>query len=345
MALLLALAVIVRYGALEVLGQGTTAFCEAGYSWMENSKGQSPCLVASYLLTPCSTSAASWVFPLAPGYHYNTPTDSPTSATPCRCNSVFYSAISACATCQGEQIAVVPWTLYAENCTTVYVSKYPEDIPSGTSVPAWAYIDVSKEGTFNPTAAQAVASSDALDSTALSNGPTSGTALSTTPPDATPTDVGSPEPTADGSNSSSSTKKSINIGAIVGGVVGGVVGLLAIGLTIFFALRHKRNAARNTPTGPLDLTAGEHGRYGDKPAGPDVGTEPLASPKLYDPDDPTTFPGSSDTQDPSSHDSATYPSAVQPHPSTVPYAYPTAGAFQSNIAASANPTYKGVPEL
>ncbi|KAJ3016881.1 hypothetical protein NUW54_g710 [Trametes sanguinea] len=279
MALLLALALSVHHGAVEVLGQGTSAFCEAGYSWMENSKGQSPCLVASYLLTPCSTTAgaymqtltttrikpinilhnvASWVFPLTPGYHYNTPTNSPTSATPCRCNSVFYSAISACATCQGEQLAVVPWTLYAENCTTVYVSKYPDDIPSGTSVPAWAYIDVSKEGTFDPNAAQALASSDVPDSTALSNGPTSSTGLNTLPPDATPTGIDSPEPTSDGSNSTSSSTKPVNIGAIVGGVVGGVVGLLAIGLTIFFALRHKRNAARNAPTGPLDLTAGEY---------------------------------------------------------------------------------------
>ncbi|KAI9067633.1 hypothetical protein FKP32DRAFT_1620132 [Trametes sanguinea] len=345
MALLLALALSLHHGAVEVLGQGTSAFCETGYSWMENSKGQSPCLVASYLLTPCSTTAASWVFPLTPGYHYNTPTNSPTSATPCRCNSVFYSAISACATCQGEQLAVVPWTLYAENCTTVYVSKYPDDIPSGTSVPAWAYIDVSKEGTFDPNAAQALALSDVPDSTAPSNGPTSSIGLNTSPPDATPTGIDSPEPTSDGSNSTSSSKKSVNIGTIVGGVVGGVVGLLAIGLTIFFALRHKRNAARNAPTGPLDLTAGEYGRYVEKPAGPDVGTEPLPSPKLYDPDDPTTFPGSSDAQAPSSHGSATYPSPVQSHPSTVPYAYPTSGAFQSNIAPATIPTYKGVPEL
>ena len=81
--------------------------------------------------------------------------------------------------------------------------------------------------------------------------------------------------------SGSTSKKSTNIGAIVGGAVGGVVGLIAIGLAIFFWMRHRRNAARDAPTGPLDLTAGEHGHYVEKPFEPEVMAAPLSSPKLY----------------------------------------------------------------
>ena len=80
---------------------------------------------------------------------------------------------------------------------------------------------------------------------------------------------------------SSSGKKSTNIVAIVGGAVGGVVGLIAIGLAIFFWMRHRRNAARDAPTGPLDLTAGEHGHYVEKPFEPEAMAAPLPSPKLY----------------------------------------------------------------
>ncbi|KAJ8487483.1 hypothetical protein ONZ51_g4144 [Trametes cubensis] len=298
-----------------VTGQGTSAICQAAYSWMSNDKDQSPCLVASYLLSPCSTPAASWVYPLTPGYHYNTPTDSPTSATSCRCSTVFYSMISACATCQGLEIDVVP---------------YPDDIPSVISVPAWAYIDITRYGTFSAVAAEEVASQDAPDSTGLATA---------TGSNASPTQGSS----GNTNNSGSSTgKKSTNIGAIVGGAVGGVVGLIAIGLVIFFWMRHRRNAARDAPTGPLDLTAGEHGHYVEKPFEHEAMAAPLPSPKLYDPDDPSTFPTSLDNQAPSFGGSTTLASPVHP---TMSYAYPAPGGYQSHSGAGTNPAYKGIPEL
>ena len=39
--------------------------------------------------------------PLPSGYHYNGPLVS--TATPCKCSTVYYSVISACATCQDGQ--------------------------------------------------------------------------------------------------------------------------------------------------------------------------------------------------------------------------------------------------
>lgn len=70
-----------------------------------------------------------------------------------------------------------------------------------------------------------------------------------------------------GGNNDASSKKSTNIAPIVGGAVGGVVGLIAINLAIFFWLRHRRNATRDAPMGPVDLTTGEDKQYSDKPTG------------------------------------------------------------------------------
>ena len=96
---------------------------------MFNSKNQNPCLVSSWLFTPCSSPSGasqvtrraaqnshpaslwyldSFVFPLTPGFHYNTPLNSSDSATPCRCNTVLFSTIAACATCQGGEDDIVP---------------------------------------------------------------------------------------------------------------------------------------------------------------------------------------------------------------------------------------------
>ncbi|KAI0771928.1 hypothetical protein BD413DRAFT_547077 [Trametes elegans] len=358
------IAVVVSLSALlnGSLAQGTDAVCLTGYEWMSNSKGQSPCLVSSYLLSPCvTTAAASYVSPLLYGYHYNSPQNNPSSATPCRCSTVFYSTISACATCQGQGSFILPWSTYSTNCSTVYSRQYPDDIPGGTAVPAWAYIDVIANDTFNPVVARAVAeqgidhslcicpraqthrNQGAIESTATSNGPTA-TSLASAP-GVSQTAAGAPQ-SPDGNNtdgSPSSSKSSTDIGAIVGGAVGGVVGVVGIGLAVFFWLRRKRNAAHNAPTGPVDLVGGENGQYVEKAAETDAFVAPLPSPKVYDPNDPSTFPSNFDAQADASRSSAIYPSPTQAHFPAIPYAYPVATA--SEPTTGTNPTYRGAPEL
>ena len=61
----------------------------------------------------------SWVYPLSAGYHYNTPIDNSLSATPCRCNTVLYSTIQACATCQGQENYIPPYALHTMFCVSV----------------------------------------------------------------------------------------------------------------------------------------------------------------------------------------------------------------------------------
>ncbi|PIL36824.1 hypothetical protein GSI_00514 [Ganoderma sinense ZZ0214-1] len=335
--------------------QGTNAVCNSGYGWMSNSKGQSPCLISSWLFTPCSAPADSWVYPLSPGYHYNTPLDNSQSATPCRCNTVLFSTIAACATCQGQEEYIVPWSTYSQNCSTVYVQKYPATIPSGTSIPAWAYLDITTNNTFNPAAAQAVASQNAPDSTAPSTASqTAGATSLTAAPSATSGSNGAP---STGQNSGSTSKKSSNVGPIVGGVVGGIAAIVLIGVVVFFVLRSRRNAARNQPTGPVDLTAnGNYGQYPQQqyanyPADMQYGekspvgaqsdpSQPLmVNQRLYDPNDPTTFP----SQDPyagSLQASTGYPTTETTAAASNPYV-----GYQGSVATNQNPTYHGAPEL
>ncbi|EJF62913.1 hypothetical protein BD309DRAFT_957603 [Dichomitus squalens] len=332
------------------VAQGTNAVCNSGFDWMTNSKGQSPCLVSSYLFTPCSAPAASWVYPLSPGFHYNTPLDDPSSATPCRCNTVLFSTIAACATCQGQEEFIVPWSTYQQNCSTVYIEQYPENIPVGTAVPAWAYLDITTNNTFNPVQAEAVAAQNVPESTASGTpSSTSNGATLTAPPTETSSSDGAPN-SGSNSNSGTSSKKS-NVGPIVGGVVGGIGGLALIGLVLFFILRHRRNARENQPTGPIDLTAGgdygQYAQYGntygeaqyaEKSPGavPDSAQPLMSNAKLYDPNDPSTFP----TVDPyatSAHASTGYPATE--------HTLINNGPNQPSISANQNPTYRGAPEL
>lgn len=67
--------------------------------------------------------ADAWVYPLDDGLHYNTPFALNTSATPCRCNTVIYSTISACATCQGQFNFVPSWKTYSTNCTRPTIGR------------------------------------------------------------------------------------------------------------------------------------------------------------------------------------------------------------------------------
>ncbi|PVF99557.1 hypothetical protein CPB86DRAFT_289726 [Serendipita vermifera] len=66
--------------------------------------------------------------------------------TACSCNSVIYQLYSA-------------WSYWRTNCTDdglITVATYPKPIPFGTAVPAWAYLDITMDDSFNPTDAKAM---------------------------------------------------------------------------------------------------------------------------------------------------------------------------------------------
>jgi len=262
--------------------------------------------------------------PLASGLVYLGPTLG--YGNGCRCSSVFYSLLSACALCQSDDY--LKWSAYKENCTTVYPGIFPYNIPNATKIPSWAYLDVVPSDQFLPAAAQAVAGGP--ESTSIPS--STSAAASSSRSSSTSTSV----PTTSGSGSSSSSQSS-NTGAIAGGVVGGIVGLALIAALVFWWTRRRR--AQPTSSALVDYMPAPMTESAASPSGVSFNqTTPFGgapSPKLYDPSDPSTFPSSpaasttytaQDYQTPSQ-------TAYQPHPGTL---YPS---------VNQGPRYTGAPEL
>ncbi|TDL21537.1 hypothetical protein BD410DRAFT_898873 [Rickenella mellea] len=312
--------------------QTTNATCLSTYAFLYNSKGQSPCLVAAYAAGACNGGQYD-VSALDVGEHYIGP--STTLVNNCQCSSILYSLMSACGVCQNRTI--ITWSSWDTNCKNVYLTVYPEDIPSGTAIPAWAYVNVSQSDIFNPNDAMTLSASH--DSTASLN-------------QVTQTGAGGANPT---NGVTGAKKKSSNTGAIAGGVVGGVVVIALAGLLAFFLIRQRNNKRRNmapssqymaaNPVSPgpemQNFTGGSGGGYsgqqqyggqqhqqltGEYNVPQSTGSSaPLVGQRLYDPNDPSTFPSS-------------------PAPPTFISQY--SGPQQQYGGAPAAPgAYRGAPEL
>ncbi|CAE6384966.1 unnamed protein product [Rhizoctonia solani] len=295
--------------------------------WTFNSLQQSPCLIASYLGSVCRPDNTWRVPTLSGGSVYYTSG----SSTKCICTSVVWSLLAACSLCQGLESS--QWAVYSNDCTTADTSPpgiYPIPIPSGVTVPNWAYYDFVTTGIFN------------LDIARQQSGPEStpppGPTITSTATASTPTYYGtsssaSPVPT-NGSSSSNS-----NTGAIVGGVLGGVLGIALLAVIAFIVVRKNKQAKYNAqdlpssihPTPPLTTQYGgtptSHGQY--QPVAPTSPTLMQGSHsyyKPYDPSDPSTFPPDLYSN------SAAHPESAPP----LPYSH----------HSDTRPThYHGVPEL
>ncbi|CAL1716286.1 unnamed protein product [Somion occarium] len=315
------------------LAQGTNAICKNGFRWMVNSRGQSPCSVAAYLLTPCIDNRSdAYVEALHPSSHYLPP--SPSTATPCQCSSVHYSMLQACAICQGGPS--VPWSTWVMNCNAAAHQSYPYDVPAGTSVPAWAYLDISLLDNFDVTSAEALADTHPPDSTAI------GTATST----------GNVAPTTSGTTSTSNRRT--NVGVIVGGVIVGVIGLALVGGAVWWFMRRRWHtkvhvSASQFKISDEELMVSDNEKQSQQqpllsspvpqmgmsppPFAPHpVPTSPPIAEKIYNPDDPSTFP---DALLITSSSSAAYSQPADGHSQNVKKVDYTQTSGQ----------YSGVPEL
>ncbi|KAH9973121.1 hypothetical protein BGW80DRAFT_1252422 [Lactifluus volemus] len=268
----------------RALAQVYAPNCQVSWRWTFNSLGQDPCLVSAYLESTCNGGAFS-VPALQPGYSYTGP--STDGYNLCKCNTVVYSLLSACDACQGE--AWISWSLYSQNCTTVYPASshtlsFPNPVPSGTRVPAWALIDITTENSWNSN--QSYASGDTPE---VAPGALIGSAASSAISGSTASIFSSPTYTSP--PSSSSGKSSSNVGAIAGGVAGGVVAVSAAALLLFFFLRRRRppvyDGAPPPLMGQVQSPPPEDGSF----MSPSLPMTPATPMKLYDPNDPTTFPG------------------------------------------------------
>ncbi|KAI0259722.1 hypothetical protein BC834DRAFT_604199 [Gloeopeniophorella convolvens] len=151
------------------------------------------------------------------------------------------------------------WSEWSLNCTSVSVASFPNPIPGGTRAPHWAFLDVTKADTWNAAAAQSAG-------------------------EASPSSTSAPQ--------QSSHHKS-HAGAIAGGVVGGIVGAALLGaLAVWFIRRRKLRAeAQPSPYMSGEPVVAEAFGTGDSDTFPQH--------KLYNPNDPSTFPPSMRTTSPS----------------------------------------------
>ncbi|KAH9973125.1 hypothetical protein BGW80DRAFT_1445663 [Lactifluus volemus] len=256
-----------------------------------NSIGQDPCTVIGYLLSPCYGGFSPYAALPEADISYIGP--APYEGNACKCSTVAYSLLSACAACQ--YALWISWSEYTRNCQGIDLSRpeteklapsYLFAIPNGTSVPYWALIDVTVEGIWNLNESRAVGNIPEAGPGAVINTPASSAILSSS-------FQATHSPTA---TSSKSRGSSSNVGAIAGGVVGGIVVLAATAFIFFFLGR--RMHRQGSPTAPVfDPTpqplmdevrpqSSDGGAFVPPPL-PDTRAPPI---RPYDPDDPTTFP-------------------------------------------------------
>ncbi|KAH7923491.1 hypothetical protein BV22DRAFT_581051 [Leucogyrophana mollusca] len=311
----------------EVLASTAACLSSANYGWASNSLGQDPCAVANALFStnppPCNNTISFG--PLASGGVYPAPTL--TDATNCLCNTVIYSLVSACADCQDEVPLV--WTTWTDDCPediTLYY-QWPTWIASNTGIPQWAYLPLvayawdptqaQKNATQGPGTSTQSTTQASTHSTSTSSEPSSrmitslsatstttttshkttesslphptSSTLITTATSGKTTESSNLSPTSTASNSSSSVGSSNLTDSIIGGVVGGVTGAAALTfLVIFTWCRRSRHKTGSNPSG---FTLRKYHFDKNLIGRPAPIFDPNGSAtRLYNPDDPSTFP-------------------------------------------------------
>ncbi|KAG2353712.1 hypothetical protein BDR07DRAFT_686728 [Suillus spraguei] len=286
-------AALVPEGAFAQISNVT---CLSSFGWMNNSIEQNPCLVTVYLQNPCGNGSIYEINPLLPGEYYEAPSGA--GATPCQCNTVTYSMISACSVCQNG--SYISWSSWSSSCTQIFIEEYPMDIPAATKVPNWAYLNLT-DGQFDATVAQS--NGDLPESTATGV-PSTTTVIRSTTLSASLTTVytSSSLTTTTGPSETSSSARS-NVGAIAGGVVGGIAGAaVIIGLATWFFKRRRSSTKLSAGFSNVDGRSGHTQSFYSN----NITMSQMAQqPRPYDPSDPATFPS----------DQTTF--LVHPHPTSI----------------------------
>lgn len=150
---------------------------------------------------------------------------SPLNATPCLCSMVAYNLIQGCSYCQNHRFRT--WSDWiGDGCSAgdYVTSTYPYDVPTGVVVPAWARLNTTASGTWDPDEAKIYTRTAhvLLGSSMLA---LTGIRYAVSPPTGTPTPLPPEE------------RKQINIGPLVGGVLGGTA---ATGLILWYILWRRR---------------------------------------------------------------------------------------------------------
>ncbi|KAG2020025.1 hypothetical protein CC2G_005411 [Coprinopsis cinerea AmutBmut pab1-1] len=226
--------------------QTSKAVCLPYYTWINNSQGKTPCEVAASLQSVCSEDGIFEVLPLAEDQHYPGPT-LVANANTCICNTVVFSLMTACGLCQGKTVR--RWSEWSANCPQVTLGEFPESLPEGVLVPAWAYQDVTESDTFdqflareNANATESSAVSAPAPAETLVNGKLGPETSIKTEPEAvepTTTPEGEAKPASDASEKEKAGQMSY-ANKVGGAVTGALLGILLVALVAFLVIRRRR---------------------------------------------------------------------------------------------------------
>ncbi|WRT70906.1 uncharacterized protein IL334_007905 [Kwoniella shivajii] len=225
----------------SVNSQTTNATCSKTEetSWMFNELDESPCLVWSKIQSLCLSQNSFVNVPplLDSSYGYNLPNE---KSSICQCNSISYSLMSACASCQFSSAPLPPEKEWWESCPT-YTPDGLGFNETVLNIPNWAWHVWSNE-TFDPDVAKTI--------TTPPSTPSYATTLSRTFPitsSTSSTNTTSSNPTSSDQGENGETAW----GPIIGGVAGGIVFLVLIFLLIrWFTTRNSSGSKKPRHTLP-----------------------------------------------------------------------------------------------
>ncbi|KIP08750.1 hypothetical protein PHLGIDRAFT_12416 [Phlebiopsis gigantea 11061_1 CR5-6] len=134
------------FSRMTLAQPSTTAQCDKSFTWMDNSDGQSPCLVAAYAFSACSSADIN--IPSATNTSYNPPAGD--NVTPCACSSVTYALLNACSGLEGMLIENISWATWSQNCPSYDITngsndiqrdaiRFPEGVDMEAVIPPWAF--------------------------------------------------------------------------------------------------------------------------------------------------------------------------------------------------------------
>ncbi|EAU88752.2 hypothetical protein CC1G_01125 [Coprinopsis cinerea okayama7 len=222
--------------------QTSKAVCLPYYTWINNSQGKTPCEVAASLQSVCSEDGIFEVLPLAEDQHYPGPTLVANANT--WEDSEKVSLTATYVYFNSDKLGI----LGGANGPPI-VLKFPESLPEGVLVPAWAYQDVTESDTFdqflareNANATESSAVSAPAPAETLVNGKLGPETSIKTEPEAvepTTTPEGEAKPASDASEKEKAGQMSY-ANKVGGAVTGALLGILLVALVAFLVIRRRR---------------------------------------------------------------------------------------------------------
>ncbi|KAH9991395.1 hypothetical protein BJV77DRAFT_1008208, partial [Russula vinacea] len=278
------LASLCFFSALSIAQVSAPNCTSAAWQWTFNSLGQNPCTVTAYMMATCDGGITHcsvvprkrvllWPYGGADTYL-------------CYCNTIAYSLFSACGACQGQEwntcgimfldsaayVSVISWSVWVTNCTKTLSPSFtdennwdankshsPELGPSSISGSYPSHKLVYHPSLPRSSAASLISRTPPTASqTSSSASPTSSSA-SQTSSSASPTSPTQDRPLLHPRGQWFEKQNKPNTAAIAGGVIGSLVGSV-VAITLAGA-----------------------------PPAVSLVEQPIT--RIYNPDDPTTFPG------------------------------------------------------